>query len=335
MPPRPPSALTQRSTNRTHSLPALCSPPAAAPVHRPCTAPQGNTEDVGEDYNVEAADDAPRPFQCILDAGLKRTSTGSKVFAALKVRGAAVVRRCKDSTRLCCGRWCWVGDWGRGVVGSEERVVLVPAGLPPVRCAPLTSPYRLAVPPRLACPPCRARWTAAWTSRTATSALLATTPRARSLMPRCARARVGVCVCVFVFVGACVCLCVEGGCSWAAGRPRPPPARPAPPLPHMPTCLPAALVHPAPPRPAPALPPHCRRSCASTSLAGTWASTWRRCRRRTPRNTPCTLRECCTAAVPLYRCTCCRVYGCVMIGVDSRGCGLKALSAPGGLDAAA
>ncbi|KAI7837748.1 hypothetical protein COHA_008380 [Chlorella ohadii] len=45
---------------------------------------EGNTEDVGEDYNVEAADDAPRPFQCILDAGLKRTSTGSKVFAALK-----------------------------------------------------------------------------------------------------------------------------------------------------------------------------------------------------------------------------------------------------------
>ncbi|KAI3424428.1 hypothetical protein D9Q98_009980 [Chlorella vulgaris] len=45
---------------------------------------EGNTEDVGEDFNVEAADDAPRPFQCILDTGLKRTSTGSKVFAALK-----------------------------------------------------------------------------------------------------------------------------------------------------------------------------------------------------------------------------------------------------------
>jgi large subunit ribosomal protein L5e len=45
---------------------------------------EGNTEELGEDYNVEAADDAPRPFQCILDAGLKRTSTGSKVFAALK-----------------------------------------------------------------------------------------------------------------------------------------------------------------------------------------------------------------------------------------------------------
>lgn len=45
---------------------------------------EGNTEDVGEDYNVEAADDAPRPFMAILDTGLKRTSTGSKVFAALK-----------------------------------------------------------------------------------------------------------------------------------------------------------------------------------------------------------------------------------------------------------
>lgn len=45
---------------------------------------EGNTEEVGEDYNVEEVDDGPRPFYCILDAGLKRTSTGSKVFAALK-----------------------------------------------------------------------------------------------------------------------------------------------------------------------------------------------------------------------------------------------------------
>ena len=42
---------------------------------------------VGEDYNVEEADDGPRPFTALLDTGLKRTSTGSKVFAALKVRG--------------------------------------------------------------------------------------------------------------------------------------------------------------------------------------------------------------------------------------------------------
>jgi large subunit ribosomal protein L5e len=45
---------------------------------------EGNTEDVGEDYNVEAVEEGPRPFMCILDAGLKRTSTGCKVFGALK-----------------------------------------------------------------------------------------------------------------------------------------------------------------------------------------------------------------------------------------------------------
>ena len=46
---------------------------------------EGNTgEELGEDYNVEANDEGPRPFYCILDTGLKRTSTGSKVFAALK-----------------------------------------------------------------------------------------------------------------------------------------------------------------------------------------------------------------------------------------------------------
>ncbi|KAG7668551.1 hypothetical protein Ndes2526B_g03826 [Nannochloris sp. 'desiccata'] len=45
---------------------------------------EGNTEDVGEDYNVDAADEGPRPFMALLDTGLKRTSTGSKVFAALK-----------------------------------------------------------------------------------------------------------------------------------------------------------------------------------------------------------------------------------------------------------
>ena len=49
--------------------------------------PQGleDPEAVGEDYNVEEADDGPRPFTALLDTGLKRTSTGSKVFAALKV----------------------------------------------------------------------------------------------------------------------------------------------------------------------------------------------------------------------------------------------------------
>jgi large subunit ribosomal protein L5e len=33
---------------------------------------------------VDPAEEGPRPFFCLLDAGLKRTSTGSKTFAALK-----------------------------------------------------------------------------------------------------------------------------------------------------------------------------------------------------------------------------------------------------------
>ncbi len=37
----------------------------------------------GADFNVEAQEEK-RPFRCFLDTGLKRTSTGAKVFAALK-----------------------------------------------------------------------------------------------------------------------------------------------------------------------------------------------------------------------------------------------------------
>jgi len=47
----------------------------------------GKTEVNGEDYNVEELADGPKPFKALLDVGLKRTTTGSKVFAALK--GAA------------------------------------------------------------------------------------------------------------------------------------------------------------------------------------------------------------------------------------------------------
>jgi len=45
---------------------------------------QGVTEPDGKVALVEELDDAPRPFKAFLDVGLKRTSTGSKVFAALK-----------------------------------------------------------------------------------------------------------------------------------------------------------------------------------------------------------------------------------------------------------
>lgn len=44
----------------------------------------GQTDVNGEDFNVSAVDDGPRPLRAILDTGLKRTSTGSRVFAALK-----------------------------------------------------------------------------------------------------------------------------------------------------------------------------------------------------------------------------------------------------------
>jgi len=44
---------------------------------------EGQDEIDGEDYHVEAGEDA-RPFKCYLDVGIKRTSTGAKVFAAMK-----------------------------------------------------------------------------------------------------------------------------------------------------------------------------------------------------------------------------------------------------------
>ena len=48
---------------------------------------EGATDVTGEDYNVEAMDDGPNPFRCFLDVGLTRTTTGNRVFAAMK--GAA------------------------------------------------------------------------------------------------------------------------------------------------------------------------------------------------------------------------------------------------------
>jgi len=44
----------------------------------------GNTDVKGEDYNVDEMDDGPRPFFALLDVGLRRTTTGAKIFGALK-----------------------------------------------------------------------------------------------------------------------------------------------------------------------------------------------------------------------------------------------------------
>ncbi|CAM8887336.1 hypothetical protein QQ045_025742 [Rhodiola kirilowii] len=43
---------------------------------------EGNVEATGEDYSVEPAD--RRPFRALLDVGLLRTTTGNRVFGALK-----------------------------------------------------------------------------------------------------------------------------------------------------------------------------------------------------------------------------------------------------------
>jgi len=47
----------------------------------------GQEEATGEEYYVENVDDQPGAFTCFLDVGLARTSTGAKIFGALK--GAA------------------------------------------------------------------------------------------------------------------------------------------------------------------------------------------------------------------------------------------------------
>lgn len=44
----------------------------------------GNTKVDGNDFNVEELQDGPAPFRCYLDVGLHKTSTGSRIFAALK-----------------------------------------------------------------------------------------------------------------------------------------------------------------------------------------------------------------------------------------------------------
>jgi len=45
---------------------------------------EGQTEVDGDEYNVESVDDQPAPFRCYLDIGLNRTTTGARVFGALK-----------------------------------------------------------------------------------------------------------------------------------------------------------------------------------------------------------------------------------------------------------
>jgi len=45
---------------------------------------EGNTEVDGNDYNVEHNEDGKAPFKALLDVGLARTTTGARIFGALK-----------------------------------------------------------------------------------------------------------------------------------------------------------------------------------------------------------------------------------------------------------
>ncbi|URD77532.1 Chromatin assembly factor 1 subunit A [Musa troglodytarum] len=52
---------------------------------------QGNVEATGEDFSVEPAE-SRRPFHALLDVGLVRTTTGNRVFGALKVYHLLMLR---------------------------------------------------------------------------------------------------------------------------------------------------------------------------------------------------------------------------------------------------
>ena len=45
---------------------------------------KGQTEIDGDTYNVEDVDGEPGAFRCFLDVGLARTTTGARVFGAMK-----------------------------------------------------------------------------------------------------------------------------------------------------------------------------------------------------------------------------------------------------------
>jgi len=45
---------------------------------------EGNKEINGEDFNVEAEEGSAKPFKALLDVGLARTTTGARIFGALK-----------------------------------------------------------------------------------------------------------------------------------------------------------------------------------------------------------------------------------------------------------
>jgi large subunit ribosomal protein L5e len=102
---------------------------------------EGTTEVNGEAYRVEADADGPKPFKALLDVGLARTTTGARIFGALK--GAADggldvphnERRFPGSSRDAdSGEWSYdpevhrkfifgghVGDYMKKLKGDDEE----------------------------------------------------------------------------------------------------------------------------------------------------------------------------------------------------------------------
>merc|ERR1712134_125519 len=76
--------LVVRTTNRDVICQVVYSRMAGDVVICAAYAHEGQKEVDGDEYNVEANDEGPAPFRCFLDTGLTRTTTGNKVFGALK-----------------------------------------------------------------------------------------------------------------------------------------------------------------------------------------------------------------------------------------------------------
>lgn len=65
----------------------------------------GQTEVDGDEYHVESVDDGPAAFRCYLDIGLNRTTTGARVFGAMKgaVDGGLEIPHRLD--------FCFIDNW--------------------------------------------------------------------------------------------------------------------------------------------------------------------------------------------------------------------------------
>ena len=125
----------------------------------------------GEDYNVEAGDDR-RPFRALLDVGLVRTTTGNRVFGALKVsfRMFIIVNIFNHITSI-------IRFVRSNLVYDKFRIEWLEVGRMLIYMQYAIFNYQHIV---LCC--CRVHWMAALIFRTVRKGLLATTKKRSLLM---------------------------------------------------------------------------------------------------------------------------------------------------------